>query len=53
MQQVYNWTGIYLVLNGGYTFGQSMPMSLFSSDYTAFNFNANGGFVGLTAGSHL
>jgi len=28
-------------------------MSLFSSDYTAFNFNANGGFVGLTAGAQI
>jgi outer membrane immunogenic protein len=53
VQQVYNWTGIYFGLNGGYTFGQSTPMSLFSSDYTAFNFNANGGFVGLTAGAQI
>jgi outer membrane immunogenic protein len=53
VQRVYNWTGIYFGLNGGYTFGQSTPMSLFSSDYTACNFDASGGFAGLTAGAQI
>jgi outer membrane immunogenic protein len=53
VQQVYNWTGIYFGLNGGYTFGQSTPMSLYSDDYTAFNYSANGGLGGLTAGAQI
>ena len=53
VQQVYNWTGIYLGLNGGYTFGQSTPMSLYSDNYTAFNYDANGGLGGLTAGAQI
>jgi outer membrane immunogenic protein len=52
-QRIYSWTGIYLGLNGGYTFGQSTPMSLFSNDYTAFNYNANGWLGGLTAGAQI
>ena len=53
VQRVYNWTGIYFGLNGGYTFGQSTPMSLFSDSYTAFNYSANGWLGGLTAGAQI
>lgn len=53
VQRVYNWTGIYFGLNGGYTFGQSTPMSLFSDSYTAFNYDANGWLGGLTAGAQM
>jgi len=53
VQQVYNWTGIYLGLNGGYTFGQSTPMSLYSDNYTAFNYSTNGGIGGLTVGAQI
>jgi outer membrane immunogenic protein len=53
VQQVYNWTGIYFGFNGGYTFGQSTPMSLYSDSYTAFNYDANGGLGGLTAGAQI
>ena len=49
----YNWTGIYFGLNGGYTFGQSTPMSLFSDNYTAFNYDASGWLGGLTAGAQV
>ncbi len=51
--RVYNWTGIYLGLNGGYTFGQSTPMSLFSDNFTAFNYSADGFLGGLTAGAQI
>lgn len=50
---VYNWTGIYFGVNGGYAFGQSTPMSLYSSDFSAFNFNTNGWLGGVTAGAQI
>jgi outer membrane immunogenic protein len=49
----YNWTGIYFGVNGGYAFGQSTPMSLYSSDFSAFNFSTNGWLGGLTAGAQI
>lgn len=50
---VYNWTGIYFGVNGGYAFGQATPMSLYSSDFSAFNFNTNGWLAGVTAGAQI
>ena len=50
---LYNWTGIYLGANGGYAFGQSTPMSLYSSDFSAFNYDTNGWLAGLTAGAQI
>lgn len=49
----YNWTGIYMGLNGGYGFGQVTPMSLYSSGFTAFDFNANGFLGGATVGAQI
>jgi len=50
---IYNWTGLYLGLNGGYTIGQATPMSLYSTNFTAFNYNANGFLGGVTAGAQI
>jgi outer membrane immunogenic protein len=50
---VYNWSGIYVGLNGGYGFGQSSPMSLYSSSFSAFDYSSNGWLGGLTAGAQI
>jgi outer membrane immunogenic protein len=50
---IYNWTGIYLGLNGGYTIGKATPMSLYSSNFTAFDYDASGFLGGLTAGAQI
>lgn len=50
---VYNWTGLYVGLNAGYGFGQQTPLSLISSDFSGFNYNANGFLGGVTAGAQI
>jgi len=50
---LYNWTGIYLGVNGGYTFGEATPMSLYGSNFSAFDYSANGWLAGLTAGAQI
>ena len=45
---VYNWTGIYVGVNGGYGFGQQTPGSLFGDSFSAFDYNANGWLGGGT-----
>jgi outer membrane immunogenic protein len=49
----YNWTGIYLGANGGYAFGQSTPMGLFTDSFSAFSINANGWLAGATVGAQI
>ena len=50
---VYNWTGIYLGINGGYAFGKQDPLSLISDNYSAFNYTANGWLAGGTFGAQI
>lgn len=50
---IYNWSGIYFGLNGGYGFGQSAPMSLYTDSFSAFNFSTNGFMGGLTGGAQI
>jgi outer membrane immunogenic protein len=50
---VYNWTGIYFGINGGYGFGKQDPLSLFSNDYNSFEYTANGWLAGGTLGAQI
>jgi outer membrane immunogenic protein len=50
---VYNWTGIYLGINGGYALGNQDPLSLISDNYSTFNYSANGWLAGGTFGAQI
>jgi outer membrane immunogenic protein len=50
---VYNWTGIYIGINGGYAFGTQDPLSLISDNYSSFNYTANGWLFGGTFGAQI
>ncbi len=50
---VYNWTGIYIGVNGGYGFGQQTPGSLYGDSFSAFDYNGNGWLGGVTAGAQI
>jgi outer membrane immunogenic protein len=51
--RAYSWTGIYLGVNAGYAWGQQTPMSLYSGNFDAFDYNANGWMAGVTAGAQI
>jgi outer membrane immunogenic protein len=50
---VYNWTGIYFGVNGGYGTGTQDPLSLFSNDFAPFSYTLSGGLFGGTAGAQI
>jgi outer membrane immunogenic protein len=50
---VYNWTGIYLGVNGGYATGKQNPLGLFSSDFAPFDYTLSGGLLGGTFGAQI
>jgi outer membrane immunogenic protein len=50
---VYNWTGLYVGVNGGYAMGKQNPLGLFSNDFEAFNYTLSGGLVGGTVGAQI
>jgi outer membrane immunogenic protein len=50
---VYNWTGIYLGINGGYGWGRQDPLSLITSQYDKVNTDIGGGMAGGTFGAQI
>ena len=49
----YDWTGVYVGVNGGYAWGQNDPLSLISSAFDVQSFNTSGWLVGGTAGAQV
>jgi outer membrane immunogenic protein len=49
----YNWTGLYLGVNGGYGWGRQDPLALVTSPYDPFAFDINGWMVGGTVGAQI
>jgi outer membrane immunogenic protein len=50
---VYNWTGIYLGVNGGYGWGSQDPFGLFTSRFDSFTVPFSGGLLGGTVGAQI
>jgi outer membrane immunogenic protein len=50
---VYNWTGLYIGVNGGWGWGQQDPLNLISSRFDRDSFNISGGLVGGTVGAQI
>ena len=49
----YNWTGIYLGVNGGYGWGRQDPLSLITSQFDQVNTDIGGWMVGGTFGAQI
>jgi len=50
---VYNWTGIYLGVNGGYAWGQQDPFSIITNRFDNATVGFSGGTFGGTAGAQI
>jgi outer membrane immunogenic protein len=50
---VYNWTGLYIGVNGGWGWGRQDPLNLISSRFDRDSFDINGGMVGGTFGAQI
>jgi outer membrane immunogenic protein len=50
---VYNWTGLYVGVNGGWGWGRQDPLNLLSNRFDRTDFNINGGMVGGTFGAQI
>jgi outer membrane immunogenic protein len=50
---MYNWTGFYLGINGGWGWGSQDPLSLITNRFDRFEFDVDGGMVGGTFGAQI
>src|SRR5450759_1281978 len=50
---VYNWTGIYVGLNGGYGWGSQDPLNLITNRFDGSSVGFSGGVFGGTAGAQI
>jgi outer membrane immunogenic protein len=50
---VYNWTGLYIGVNGGWGWGQQDPIHLFDTRFDRASFNISGGMIGGTIGAQI
>ena len=50
---VYNWTGFYVGVNGGYGWGNQDPLVLFANRFDRAGFDINGGMIGGTFGGQI
>ena len=50
---VYNWTGIYLGLNGGGGWGHQDPLNLITNRFDGASVDFSGGVFGGTAGAQI
>jgi outer membrane immunogenic protein len=51
--RVYNWTGFYLGVNGGYGWGSQDPFNVFTNRFDAFSVPFSGGLFGGTFGAQI
>jgi outer membrane immunogenic protein len=50
---VYNWTGLYLGVNGGYAWGRQDPLDVITNRFDEFTIDFSGGLFGGTAGAQI